>query len=128
MDIVKILAICIIAALISIFLRQVRPDFGFLITAFTVITVTIILIGKIIEPINTLFDKLDSYGIELSYFKVALKALGIGYLTNFAANLCRDAGQSSIAATAETVGKCSIFILSLPLIINIIDLATGFIK
>lgn len=128
MEILKILAICIIAAIVCILLRQNRSDFSFLIAVLTVTLITATFLNKLYEPISLLLQRLDNYGIELSYFKVALKALGIGYVTNFSANICRDAGQSSIASVAEAVGKCSIFILSVPLIINIIELAMGFIK
>lgn len=128
MEIFKILITLIIAAVFSVLLRQYRPDLSLLLITTTAVIVLIVILSALTEPLETLRQKLSAHGIELSYFKVALKALGIGYVTSFCADICRDAGQTSLASLSEIIGKCGIFILSLPLVINIIDLALGFIK
>ena len=128
MEIFKILIILVVTAVFGLLLRQYRPELSLLlITICAVLTLTIVLTA-LIKPLDTLAQKLTTHGIELSYFKIALKALGIGYVTSFCADICKDAGQTTLASLAEIVGKCGIFILSLPLVINIIDLALGFIK
>ena len=99
-----------------------------LLTVITAVLALYLVFNALISPISRISQKLEGYGIELSYFKVALKALGIGYTTSFCADVCRDAGQTTLASLAEAIGRCGIFILSLPLVFNIIDLALGFIK
>jgi len=128
MDIFKILIICIVAAIFSVIFRQHRPEFSILLALVTAVLALYLVFNALISPISRISQKLEGYGVELSYFKVALKALGIGYVTSFAADICRDAGQTTLASLSETVGKCSIFLLSVPLVINIVDLALGFIK
>ena len=128
MEIFKILITLIIAAVFSLLLRQNRPEFSILLIIITAVISLLLILSALTEPLNTLSQKLSAHGVELSYFKVALKALGIGYVTSFCADICRDAGQTSLASLSEIAGKCGIFILSLPLVFNIIDLALGFIK
>ena len=128
MEIFKILIALIIAAVFGLLLKQSRPEFSILLTIITAVITLLIILSALSEPLNTLSQKLSAHGVELSYFKIALKALGIGYVTGFCADICRDAGQTSLASLSEIVGKCGIFILSLPLVFNIIDLALGFIK
>ena len=128
MEILKISIICIFVSVFCLLLRTQRPEFSILTALITTVFILLLILRGIASPLNTLADKLEGYGIELSYFKVALKALGIGYVTNFSADICRDAGQTSLASISEAVGKCGIFLLSLPLIINIVDLALEFIK
>ena len=82
--------------------------------------------GSLVQRNEVFTDYLQN-GVDVAYFKVALKALGIGYVTGFAADICRDAGQTSLASITETVGRCGIFLLSLPLVLNVVDLALGFI-
>ena len=128
MEIFKILIVLIIAAVFCLLLRQNRPEFSILLIIITAVISLLLILSALTEPLNTLSQKLSAHGVELSYFKVALKALGIGYVTSFCADICRDAGQTSLASLSEIAGKCGIFILSLPLVFNIIDLALGFIK
>lgn len=128
MDIFKIAIICIVAAIFAVIFRQQRPELSILLAVITAVLALHLIFNALISPINSISQKLEGYGIELSYFKIALKALGIGYVTSFAADICKDAGQTALASLSETVGKCSIFLLSVPLVINIVDLALGFIK
>ncbi|MBQ3057347.1 MAG: hypothetical protein IJD00_00155 [Clostridia bacterium] len=128
MDIFKISIICIVAAIFAVIFRQHRPEFSILLALVTAVLALYLVFNALISPISRISQKLEGYGVEISYFKVALKALGIGYVTSFAADICRDAGQTTLASLSETVGKCSIFLLSVPLVINIVDLALGFIK
>ncbi len=128
MEIFKILIILIVTAVFGVFLRQYRPELSLLIITMAAVIALVIILSALTKPLDTLAQKLTSHGIELSYFKVALKALGIGYVTSFCADICKDAGQTTLASLSEIVGKCGIFILSLPLVFNIIDLALGFIK
>lgn len=128
MEIFKILIALLIAAVFGVLLRQSRPEFSLLLIIITATISLLLILSAIVKPLNALMEKFSGYGVELSYFKIALKAVGIGYVTGFCADICRDAGHNSLATLSEIAGKCGIFILSLPLVFNIIDLALGFIK
>ena len=52
-----------------------------------------------------------------------LKALGITFLTTAAAQLCRTAGETSVGNAIETAGRMEIFLLCLPLLKELLDLA-----
>ena len=62
-------------------------------------------------------------GIDTYYFTVVLKAVGIGWLTRFISDTCRDSGLASIASGAELAGRCAIFLLSLPLLLKLMEIA-----
>lgn len=128
MEIFKILIILIVTAVFGVLLRQYRPEISLLLIIMAAVIALAVILGALTKPLDTLTQKLTTHGIELSYFKIALKAVGIGYVTSFCADICKDAGQTTLASLSEIVGKCGIFILSLPLVFNIIDLALGFIK
>lgn len=128
MDIFKIIIICIIAAIFCVVLRPFKSEYSVLIAVLTAALVLGLILKSLISPLNAIEEKITSAGVEIKYFKIALKALGIGYISSFAADICRDAGQTSLSSLCETVGKCSIFLLSVPLVIAVCDMALGFIK
>lgn len=127
-EIWKILAICIIGAILSIILRQKSAEYAFAVVLVTGIVVLTFVLNAVSAPIEEISQKLAGYGVEIQYFKTALKAVGIAYITDFIADASRDAGQGSIASKAELAGKVAIFILSVPLLISVLDTAIGFIK
>lgn len=127
-ELIKILAICFISAFLCLFLKSRAAEYSLLISVLAGIIISLILINIIAPAIKSFNSLLDSYGIKTEYFGVAVKALGIGYLTSFIADACRDSGQQSLASKAEFAGKCAIFILSLPLLLSVLNTAVGFIK
>ena len=55
------------------------------------------------------------------------KALGICYLTQFAADSCRDAGESALAVKAEIAGRIAVLLISLPLLSQVASTAMDLI-
>ena len=127
-EIFKVLGICLVAALLSIVLKSKSLEFSVVISVFAGFLAAVILIKSISEPISQFKNLIEEYNLNNQYFKVAVKALGIGYITSFIADTCRDSGQTSLAAKAELAGKVAIFTLSLPLLLSILNIATGLIK
>ena len=91
MDIFKIIIICIIAAIFCVVLRPFKSEYSVLIAVLTAALVLGLILKSLISPLNAIEEKITSAGVEIKYFKIALKALGIGYISSFAADICRDA-------------------------------------
>lgn len=125
-EFLKIIAVLIITAVFSLVIKNHRPEYSFLLVLFVVAAVIITLLYKIFPAVNTINNMFKKSGVTTGYFLTALKALGISYIASFAADACRDAGQSALAAKAEFAGKCAIFILTVPLILNILEKALEF--
>ncbi len=128
MDVMKVLAVCLITAILALVLKDKRQEYALMVVLAGGIVVIFYILRGVISPVNYIREQLDSYGIKTEYFSVALKALGIGYVTGFIADACRDSGQASLASKAELAGKCAIFVLSVPLISSVLKSALGFLK
>ena len=68
------------------------------------------------------------YTSSMEYLSVLIKAIGVCYLTQFSADSCRDAGESSLAGKVELAGKIAILISALPLLDSVISLAVNLIE
>ena len=127
MEIFKILAICIITAVLAVVLKQQKGEYSLMVALAGGTVVILYIIKGVLSPIEYINDRLLKSGINTEYFAVALKALGISYVTGFIADICRDSGQASLASKAELAGKCAIFIISVPLIGAVLDTALSFL-
>ncbi|MBQ4119131.1 MAG: hypothetical protein IJD45_01930 [Clostridia bacterium] len=128
MDTFKILGFIFVAAALCLILKGYKTEYAFALAVCSALAVLTLILKNIAFPLKLIQEKIAESGIDGSYFKVAVKALGIGYITSFVAEACRDAGQNSLALKAELTGKCAIFILSVPLILSILETALGFTK
>lgn len=127
MEIFKILAICIITAVLAVVLKQQKGEYALMVALAGGTVVILYIIKGVLSPIEYINERLLKSGINTEYFAVALKALGISYVTGFIADICRDSGQASLASKAELAGKCAIFIISVPLIGAVLDTALSFL-
>jgi stage III sporulation protein AD len=55
--------------------------------------------------------------------KVMLKALGITAVSRITSDICIQAGENALAGQVETAGAVEIVLLSLPLAVEILDVA-----
>ncbi len=127
MNVFSVIMLCVLAAMLCIILSSYKPEYAMAVVIAAGIFIMLRVLGDVLPAIRSISQLLSSAGIELSYFKVALKALGICYITQFAADICRDFGQTSLASKAELAGKCAVLLLAVPLIESVTEIALSFI-
>lgn len=77
--------------------------------------------------VNFVTEMLDMVAIEESYYFQLLKMLGVAYVAEFASNICKDAGQQSVAGMIELFAKISIVVLSIPGLVFLIETLEKFV-
>ena len=66
-------------------------------------------------------------GLNGGVFSSVLKVIGVGYLVEFAGDICSDAGVASISQKILLAGKILILIMCLPIIKNLLNIILEFI-
>ena len=122
MELFKVLIIGMIVSILALFLKQVKPEYSLL----CIVVGSTIILFYIINSITDVFDffnkVIDKTGISYDLFITMIKIVGLGYLVEFSANVCRDSGNSSIADKVILAGKIMIFLVSLPIISNLFNM------
>lgn len=122
MDILQIVCIGIIAVVLSAILKAQRPEIALQVSIATGLLIFVLVIVKlsaVIEFIQTFSKKAD---IDPTYLTILLKIVGIAYIAEFGAEVCKDAGETSVASKIELAGKVTIVILSVPIISSLLEL------
>jgi stage III sporulation protein AD len=126
-EIIQIVGIALIATVLTLIIKEQKPIFAFLLTAFTGIVLFLLLIGKISAVIHTLEQLAVKSDINMIFLKTILKIIGIAYIAEFGAQIVRDAGQEAIAAKIELSGKILIMVMAIPIVSVIIETVVKFI-
>ncbi|WP_248925298.1 stage III sporulation protein AD [Paenibacillus hamazuiensis] len=121
MEMIQIVGIGLIATILILIIKEQKPMFAFLLTAFTGIALFLMLIGKISSVIQVLEDLAVKSNINMIFLKTILKIIGIAYIAEFGAQIVRDAGQESIASKIELAGKILIMVMAIPIVSVIIE-------
>lgn len=128
MNITALIAIAIVATVMSIILKQYKPEYSMFISIAAGIAMLIVVmayVSPIFDAIRMLLSRVEQSGEIMA---ILLKSLGICYLTQIACDSCKDAGETAIAAKLELAGKVAILILSLPLFTRLGDVVTKLIE
>ena len=97
MDIIKISLLGICGVILCFFLKETRPEY----TAFITMGIGIMILGLAVGKLEYLFGTLrqlkDSLPVEQEYLTTLIKMIGITYIGQFSAGICKDAGHQATA-------------------------------
>ena len=114
MNIIAFVGAGIIGAVLSVVLRQYKPEFSIYITLIT----GMLMLGAAVTAVKPVIETVSGYlqiaDPDSSYADVLIKSLAVCYITQMASDSCADAGEKSIAAKIELAGKFAIVLLALP--------------
>ncbi len=127
MELLSILGVVFTATVLAVVLSQYKKEYAISVAVFAGITIFMKLLSNATEPIFEFRDAVIDSGVKSSYFMVAFKALGICLLTGFVSDICNDFGQTALGNFALSAGKCAVFIMSVPMLTELLSAALQFI-
>ena len=121
-ELVRICGVGIIGGMLAIMLRRERYE-----TALVVMLVTSVIIGgQVVLGVGELLSEINNIiaecGVDIKYFSLCVKAVGLAYVSQLGAEILRDAGEGAIASKVEAAGKISILLLTMPVITSFLRL------
>ncbi len=122
MEILQIAGMGVVATILIIMLKAQRPEMAVQISIITGIIVFLMVAGKLSAVIELLISFNSKANIDMIYMSTVLKIIGIAYIAEFGAEVCKDAGESAIASKIELAGKVIIIVLAVPIITSLLDL------
>lgn len=116
----KIIGVGICTIVVSIVLKQYKPELSVLVN----ICGGLVIFMFAIDGVSTLvseFYSIENLTSQIEIVKPIMKVLGVGYITEFTANLAEDSGNKSVASKIVLGGKVAICTLALPILKQLIN-------
>ena len=127
MNLISVIVICLIAAVLSVLIKQYKPEYGVFISIIGGAAVLLMILAAASPVFSELEALVDRMGIGAEYFTVLLRALGICYIAQLAYDVCMDAGETTLASKIELAAKIAIIVIALPIFREIIGVVMGLI-
>ena len=96
MEMMQIAGFSVAAAFAALTVRRIHPEMGMLLVLCAGAILLMLAAGKlegIVEVMSSLCQKAQ---LKDQYLGVLLKVIGVSYLSQFAAQVCRDAGEEGL--------------------------------
>lgn len=127
MNMIQIGIIGVLGALLAIQFRGGKTEYGIYIG----VAVSIFLFACIVDRLELFVKTVEEIGryitIDTGYISTMLKMIGITYIAEFSAGICKDAGYQTIAVQIEVFSKLTILAMGLPVLLALLETIQEFL-
>ena len=127
MNIIQIGILSVAGVLLALQMKTGREEYGIYITLAVGLCIFAGIadnLSLILEITGLMKEILGENGI---YVEVLIKMLGITYVAEFSAGICRYAGYQTVAAQIEIFAKIMILALSMPILLALLKTIRTFL-
>ncbi|NLK00443.1 MAG: stage III sporulation protein AD [Clostridia bacterium] len=121
MEILQIVGIGVIATLLLIVVKQHKPEISIQLSIAAGVVIFLLMLGRISSIIQILEELSRRAKIDNLYLTTILKIVGISYIGEFGAQICRDAGEGAVGAKVEFAAKILVLVVALPIIAALLE-------
>ena len=121
MEIIQIIGLGFVVTLLILIIRQQRPEIAVQLSIALATIIFLMVLSKINVVLTLFRDMAAKANISSIYLNTILKIIGIAYVTEFGAQVCRDAGEGAVAGKIEFAGKVLVMVMAIPIIALVLD-------
>lgn len=121
MEIARIVGLALITTIFALIIRREKPALALMLSLSFSLMVLLAVMGKLATIINVLQEMADQADANFFFLSTVLKILGVAYLTELGAAICRDAGEEAIATKMELAARIIIAVMALPIMVAILQ-------
>ena len=112
----------------ALVLKKDKPEYAL----FVILLTSLLLALRVIGALEIVIEEIQHWNVLLGdksqYVNLLLKLIGITYLCELAANLCKDAGYGTLSNHIELFGKITIMVSGLPVLKLMIEMLEDMMK
>ena len=125
-EIIKVGIIGILGVLTAIQFKAIKPEYS----TYIGVALGLLIFGYTVQQLRTMISSLawmkNLFEGSGGYLTILMKVIGITYLCEFSAGICKDAGYGAIAEQIEVLGKLSVMFAGLPILLAVVEQIQGY--
>lgn len=121
MSLVGIMIFAVVASILAGQIKGVKNGFDTYIAVAACLVILGFILSKLSVVVNVI-ERLQGYiAIDWTYMEILLKIVGISYITQFSADICKECGYNAISSQIQIFGKISVMLVSMPVVLALIE-------
>lgn len=120
-EVIKISVLGIFGVLTAIQFKSVKPEYS----TYISVVLAMIIFSIVIQQLRTMLGGLAWLKALFEgtggYLGILMKVIGITYLCEFSAGICKDAGYGAVSEQIEVLGKLSVMFAGLPILLAVVE-------
>ena len=117
----QVVGLGLLAAVLAVVLKNNKPEMAVFLSIAVGIIIFVAMLGKIGSVLEVLKDLSSRANLSMVYLGTILKIVGIAYIADFGAQICRDAGEGAVASKIEFAAKILVLVLAVPIVVAVLN-------
>ena len=122
MEILLFFGITLVSLIFITILRREYEEYAVLLSTLVGAVILLRLIGRLTELIRVFTYLAQKAQVQPDYLATIFKVMGVAYVAGFGAQICKDAGESSLGLRLELAGKIIILFIAVPVMVAIFEM------
>lgn len=124
---IKICGFILCILVLCFFFKNIKSEYSLFIRLVATLAISCIALTTV-SPLLDYIEQISSNTPVKQYIPVLFKAMGISLLIHITSDVCSDSGEPGLADKLILFGKIEILVLSLPLVKELFNMATGLLE
>lgn len=126
MSVIKIAFLAVLIVVAASLLKQYKSEFSLYLVISSSLFLFFLIIGDLTGLMEVYGEFEESLGEYSEFLGILMKVVGITYVCELCAGICKDAGYHTLAEQVELCGRISIFLLGMPILMLLLREIRGF--
>lgn len=118
---IKIGILAVAGVMLALQFKSTKPE----ISLYLGFAVCVVIFSFSVNGMVKILSEIEGLQKYLSgsspYFALLFKAVGITYISEFCASVCKDAGYGAVASQVEIFGKLSVLFMGMPVLAVVVE-------
>ena len=126
-EILKIIGVALVTVFATMLVKQAKPEIAMLISIAGSILIIVMAVNTLSGVISSFYKIFQVTGVDATLLTPLFKIVAIGYIAEFSANICQDAGAGSVADKVLFSAKLIILVIALPIVTTVVDMVVALL-
>ncbi len=128
MSMIQISVLGVAGVLLALQVKQQKAEFSVYLCIGISLMIFFSIFQYLEEILKTIRELTATINLNSTYVATLLKMLGVTYVAEFSANICKDAGYQTVASQIEIFSKLTLLVLSLPILVALLQTIQNFLR
>ena len=124
---IKLCGLALCGVMLCAFFKSSKNEYTLFVRMGISLIITLLSFALFL-PLLSFIDEITKRTTIYKYIPTLIKSFGIAIAVQLTADICKDAGEESIANKIVLFGKAEILILTIPLIKGLLEMCQGLLR
>ncbi len=125
MEILRIAGLALLGVCTAMLLKSGKGEYSTVVGLAMALLVCGYVVVNLLEVVSTIEGLWSSIAGDTSFLHILLRIVGITYISDLTASICKECGYAVLASQVSIAGKMGVILAGFPIFINLLEFVMG---